>query len=337
MNLYQVLDIHSSATGKEIKMAYHRQVKKYNPNKDASNHAMFTDVIFAYSILSNESTKFVYDMLGPECLEYLKTQTTLRVICAIVNPANVFLVFMAMVIIASTLILATVGFYFMLYKDVRLFITGIFMNIALFILDLDLIALRIFLRFRNSSSRFNKSWFMGVIILEILVLLQCLLLLFRIDFQWNINIVLVCIPYILMEIAICGSLVATGGWSLLVHVLPFMFRMTVLLLWSTDFPAIINVLVVILIFAQYLIMNYIGFVVFVSLISFYMLLVAPFVMIYYDMVGWYTFIPTGVFVFLFVAVFVSGEAIRRRRHFYKRLSECVTTTNYLKGESINSK
>ncbi|ELQ74485.1 hypothetical protein THOM_2580 [Trachipleistophora hominis] len=116
-----------------------------------------------------------------------------------------------------------------------------------------------------------------------------------------------------------------------------MFRMTLLLFWSAGFSAIANTMVILLVFAQYLTMEYIGVIAFSILVVFYILLVAPFLMIYYGVVEWYTFIPTGMFVFLFVAMIVSGEALRRRRHFYKRLSECVSTTNYLGGGNTKGK
>lgn len=71
--LYDVLHIKPDATASEIKKAYRKQAMKYhpdkNPEKTAETEEKFKDVGFAYSVLSDDNKKELYDKAGENALK----------------------------------------------------------------------------------------------------------------------------------------------------------------------------------------------------------------------------------------------------------------------------
>jgi DnaJ family protein B protein 4 len=70
-NYYEILKINRNASKSDIKKAYHKLSKKYHPdkNKDENAKVIFQQINEAYSILSDEKKKGVYDKYGKEGLE----------------------------------------------------------------------------------------------------------------------------------------------------------------------------------------------------------------------------------------------------------------------------
>eukprot|EP01125_Pyxidicula_operculata_P018936 TRINITY_DN6812_c0_g2_i1.p1 TRINITY_DN6812_c0_g2~~TRINITY_DN6812_c0_g2_i1.p1 ORF type:complete len:512 (-),score=128.00 TRINITY_DN6812_c0_g2_i1:160-1695(-) len=69
MDYYKVLGIERSADQSQIKKAYHQLAKKYHPDKcqgDLEAEERFKEVTEAYTVLSDESKKVVYDSCGKE-------------------------------------------------------------------------------------------------------------------------------------------------------------------------------------------------------------------------------------------------------------------------------
>lgn len=62
-NYYQVLEVPSNATRKEIKSKFYELSLKYHPdkNKNESSHAKFLQINEAYSVLSNSFKRKEYD------------------------------------------------------------------------------------------------------------------------------------------------------------------------------------------------------------------------------------------------------------------------------------
>ena len=63
MTLYDLLEISSNASSKEIKNAYKRMAKKYHPDVNKNGHDIFVRINNAYSILSDPVQKVKYDMM----------------------------------------------------------------------------------------------------------------------------------------------------------------------------------------------------------------------------------------------------------------------------------
>ncbi|WBW50365.1 molecular chaperone DnaJ [Peptoniphilus equinus] len=71
-NLYDVLEVSSSATQAEIKKSYKKLAKKYHPDLnqgDENAEKQFKEVSFAYEVLSDETKRKTYDMYGEEGLK----------------------------------------------------------------------------------------------------------------------------------------------------------------------------------------------------------------------------------------------------------------------------
>jgi len=70
-DLYKVLDIHKSASEKDIRAAYKRLSKKFHPdkNKEPNAEEKFVDIARAYEVLSDPTKRSVYDRHGEEGLK----------------------------------------------------------------------------------------------------------------------------------------------------------------------------------------------------------------------------------------------------------------------------
>ncbi|KJA26328.1 hypothetical protein HYPSUDRAFT_36616 [Hypholoma sublateritium FD-334 SS-4] len=68
---YKILDVHKSASDKDIRAAYKRLSKKFHPdkNKDPDAENRFVDIARAYEVLSDESKRQIYDRHGEEGLK----------------------------------------------------------------------------------------------------------------------------------------------------------------------------------------------------------------------------------------------------------------------------
>jgi DnaJ-class molecular chaperone len=68
LNLYEILNVSKTATLDEIKKSYKILAKKWHPDKNLDNkeesEKMFKDIAYAYSILSNEEKRKMYDISG---------------------------------------------------------------------------------------------------------------------------------------------------------------------------------------------------------------------------------------------------------------------------------
>ena len=75
-NYYEILEINKNASKSDIKKAYHKLSKKYHPdkNKDENAKVIFQQINEAYSILSDEKKKQIYDKFGKEGLESMGNQ-----------------------------------------------------------------------------------------------------------------------------------------------------------------------------------------------------------------------------------------------------------------------
>jgi len=70
-DFYKILDVHKSASDKDIRAAYKRLSKKWHPDKNKSPEAegKFVDIARAYEILSDETKRQIYDRHGEEGLK----------------------------------------------------------------------------------------------------------------------------------------------------------------------------------------------------------------------------------------------------------------------------
>ncbi|KAF9066643.1 DnaJ-domain-containing protein [Rhodocollybia butyracea] len=70
-DLYKILDIHKSASDKDIRHAYKKLSRKYHPdkNKDPEAADKFVDIAYAYEVLSDSEKRQIYDRHGEEGLK----------------------------------------------------------------------------------------------------------------------------------------------------------------------------------------------------------------------------------------------------------------------------
>ncbi|KAJ6531761.1 hypothetical protein B0H19DRAFT_1214115 [Mycena capillaripes] len=70
-DLYKVLDIHKSASEKDIRHAYKKLSRKFHPdkNKDPGAEAKFVEIAHAYEVLSDPTKRDIYDRHGEEGLK----------------------------------------------------------------------------------------------------------------------------------------------------------------------------------------------------------------------------------------------------------------------------
>ncbi|KAJ7650312.1 hypothetical protein FB45DRAFT_14807 [Roridomyces roridus] len=70
-DLYKILDIHKSASEKDIRAAYKRLSKRFHPdkNKDPGAEERFVEIAHAYEVLSDQTKREIYDRHGEEGLK----------------------------------------------------------------------------------------------------------------------------------------------------------------------------------------------------------------------------------------------------------------------------
>ncbi|KAJ8072515.1 DnaJ- protein scj1 [Marasmius tenuissimus] len=70
-DLYKTLDLHRSASDKDIRHAYKKLSRKYHPdkNKDPAAADKFVEVAYAYEVLSDSTKRQIYDRHGEEGLK----------------------------------------------------------------------------------------------------------------------------------------------------------------------------------------------------------------------------------------------------------------------------
>ncbi|KAK0204788.1 hypothetical protein DFS33DRAFT_1322819 [Desarmillaria ectypa] len=70
-DLYKVLDLHKSASDKDIRHAYKKLSRKFHPdkNKDPDAEDRFVDIAHAYEVLSDPTKRQIYDRHGEEGLK----------------------------------------------------------------------------------------------------------------------------------------------------------------------------------------------------------------------------------------------------------------------------
>lgn len=154
MNLYKLLEVNHNTNTKQIKKAYHRLDIKNDPNKKKENAGKFSDVILAYSILNNKSTKFVYDLIGPNSVKMLRVETTRKILCSIINPINVFFFLSITVSYSHYFYIHCV---FLLSNESQkhsFFMSNVLINYTFYLLVIDLIIIRMIM---NMKREFTSS------------------------------------------------------------------------------------------------------------------------------------------------------------------------------------
>ncbi|KAJ8257897.1 hypothetical protein GJAV_G00190910 [Gymnothorax javanicus] len=76
---YGIIHVPESASQQQIKKAFHRLAVKYHPDKNNSPDAstIFSEIVEAYEVLSNDAKRRRYDELGPEAFKVdYKDETT---------------------------------------------------------------------------------------------------------------------------------------------------------------------------------------------------------------------------------------------------------------------
>lgn len=78
VDLYDVLNLDSTATKKDIKHAYRELVKKFHPDKPGGDAEMFEFVTHAYEVLHNQESREQYDRLHKLSNESSTSHASLR-------------------------------------------------------------------------------------------------------------------------------------------------------------------------------------------------------------------------------------------------------------------
>lgn len=68
-SLYDLLDVHKSATDEEIKKNYRRLAKEFHPDKNPDAGDKFKEISFAYEVLSDPEKRKIYDRYGLQGLQ----------------------------------------------------------------------------------------------------------------------------------------------------------------------------------------------------------------------------------------------------------------------------
>ena len=63
---YAILHLTATATPKEIKKAYRSLALQYHPDKTHDSEERFIEITEAYTVLSDENKRTIYDMYGHE-------------------------------------------------------------------------------------------------------------------------------------------------------------------------------------------------------------------------------------------------------------------------------
>lgn len=69
ITLYDLLDVHKSATDAEIKKNYRRLAKEFHPDKNPEAGDKFKEISFAYEVLSDPEKRQIYDRYGIKGLQ----------------------------------------------------------------------------------------------------------------------------------------------------------------------------------------------------------------------------------------------------------------------------
>lgn len=69
ISLYDLLDVHKSATDAEIKKNYRRLAKEFHPDKNPEAGDKFKEISFAYEVLSDPEKRQIYDRYGIKGLQ----------------------------------------------------------------------------------------------------------------------------------------------------------------------------------------------------------------------------------------------------------------------------
>lgn len=77
VNLYDILELDSSCTKKDIKKAYIKIVKQIHPDKKKGDNEMFEIVTHAYNVLINDDSRKEYDKFY-EMSKYTESHTSLK-------------------------------------------------------------------------------------------------------------------------------------------------------------------------------------------------------------------------------------------------------------------
>ncbi|KAK5872295.1 hypothetical protein PBY51_013010 [Eleginops maclovinus] len=77
-NYYDTLNVEPTATGKQVKKAFHELAVKYHPDKNKRTGAekTFREIAEAYTVLSNKEKRRLYDSLGHKA--FLKEDTSVE-------------------------------------------------------------------------------------------------------------------------------------------------------------------------------------------------------------------------------------------------------------------
>lgn len=329
MNLYELLEVTHNATRKEIRRSYIRQIKRYNPNKNKQNITKYTDIIFAYSILNDKKTKLVYDMLGPAGLELLKSETSKNVLCTLINPTNILLMFMLTFILACTYMSSQIGVFLMVHMQVDYLVTMVTANLALLMAVIHIMVTRLFVRMRSYGCPLPAVLCCLVIFCEIVGAAQAMLLFLWIDKHWAIHPFVVCMPYLAIEIVVCCLLSYTRKRHFLNYALPFMLRMSIIVFWFADFVVFWKAAVVLLIFVQYFITGQMKWKSFMLVSACYTAMAMPYVVICHCESSWWLFLPGALLTVAMLVTVIILETFRRKRLFYKKLKHSIPAKQYL--------